>query len=203
MLKVNKKSEPQSFQQLKNNPKIRKWDDFYQAENKELRDHLRQVRKYMLDYEQLYNGTCLCPYCERKVKLENSHIEHIKPRGKFQKLTFVYNNLIVSCNAPDTCGQYKNNKWKNTFINPVEENPTPYFHYSANGKIKEDNEYNNEKDKVKDTVSILNLNHSSLVDIRRTLFQQLNRYPKEYIESADKFFSDFPSFIRYYQKNYK
>lgn len=196
MLKVNKKSEPQSFQELKNNPGIKKWDDFYQAENKELRDQLRQVRKYMLDQEQSYNSTYLCPYCERKVKLENSHIEHIRPRGKFQKLTFVYDNLIVSCNAPDTCGKYKNNKWKDTFINPVEENPTPSFHYSANGKIKEDN-------KVKDTVSILNLNHSSLVDIRRTLFQQLSKYPKEYIEIADKYFSDFPSIICYYQKNYK
>ena len=47
---------------------------------------------------------------------------------------------MVSCENPDSCGRYKENRWKDTFINPVEEDPEACFRYSAEGKIREDNE---------------------------------------------------------------
>jgi uncharacterized protein (TIGR02646 family) len=199
MLKVNKASEPVLFQKLKKNRRIKAWDDFYRPENRDLLERLQQhVKLHMLDHEQTYNGTWLCPYCERKVDLEGTHIEHIKPRGRpeFHSLEFAYENLLVSCDDPNTCGKYKKNRWENTFINPVDEDPIPYFHYSANGKIREDDV------RVRDTVSILNLNHDALVGIRRTMLLKMKSYPENFIEDLDKYFPDFPSFILYYQHHY-
>ena len=198
MLKVDKTPEPDIFQQLIRDPRIGDWSDLYKPENRDVLEKLSLLRGYMLDKEQTYNRTPLCPYCERKVTLKKTHIEHIKPRGnpEFRELAFVYHNLLVSCNDPQTCGIHKKNTWKDTFINPVEDDPEPLFHYGANGKIQEDSE------QVKDTVSILNLNHDALVGIRRTLLQQMVRYPKEFIESLELYFDEFPSFCRYYQKNY-
>ena len=154
------------------------------------------MKRHILDCEQSHNRTYLCSYCERKVRPETTHIEHIRPRSKFPKLSLSYDNLMVSCGNSESCGRYKENRWKDTFINPLEEDPEACIHYSAEGKIRENGE------RVKDTVSILNLNHSALTDIRRTIFLQLSRYPKEYIEKVDQFFDDFPSLVRYYQKNY-
>ena len=198
MLKVDKTHEPDLFQELGKDSRIHEWGDFYTPENKELLERLAQVRAYMLTYEQTYGRTSLCPYCERKVYLEESHIEHIKPRGnpEFRQLIFAYHNLLVSCNDPHTCGRHKKNTWKDTFINPIEENPEPYFHYWANGKIQETDE------RVKDTITILNLNHDALMGVRRTLLRQMASYPKEFIESLEHYFDEFPSLLRYYQKNY-
>ncbi len=189
MLKVNKGSEPGFFTAARKKPEIRMWDNL----DVETRYHLKQ---HILEIEQSYNGTYLCPYCERKVSREQGRIDHIKPRTKFPKLTFVYHNLLVSCDNPYTCDCCKKSQWKDTFINPVEEDPESSFHYSAEGKIREDEE------RVNDTVSILNLNHSSLVDTRRTILLQLRKYPQEFIAHIDRYFDEFPSLIRYYQKYY-
>jgi uncharacterized protein (TIGR02646 family) len=114
MLKIEKTPEPIFFQKVRENPKVRKWEDVPPEIKKELNQHISEQ-------EQLYNGICLCPYCERKIKVKASHIEHIRPKSKFPSLTFSYNNLMVSCNDPNTCGHYKDHSWKDTFINPVEE----------------------------------------------------------------------------------
>jgi hypothetical protein len=105
---------------------------------------------------------------------------------------------MISCNEPNTCGIHKDKQWEDVFISPVDDDPEPCFHYSAEGKIKEG--YN---ERVKHTVSILNLNHGALTDTRRTIFLQMSRYPKEFIDDMDQFFYEFPSLIRYYQKNYR
>ena len=198
MLKVDKTPEPDIFQHVIQDSRIGDWEDFYKPANKDVLEQLSQVRAYMLANEQTYNQSPLCPYCERKVSLDNTHIEHIKPRGKseFRGLIFAYQNLLVSCNDPQTCGIHKKNSWKDTFINPVEDDPELYIHYSANGKIQEDSA------RVKDTVNILNLNHDALVGIRRKLFRQMASYPEEFIQNVGRYFDEFPSFLRYYQKNY-
>jgi len=188
MLKIEKTPEPIFFQKVRENPKVRKWEDVPPEIKKELNRHISEQ-------EQLYNGICLCPYCERKIKVKASHIEHIRPKSIFPSLTFSYNNLMVSCNDPNTCGHYKDHSWKDTFINPVED-PVPCFHYSAEGKIREEDE------RVKDTVSILNLNHSALVDIRRKMFIYMNCLSTGFIKEFDKYIDEFPSLIHYYLKSY-
>lgn len=103
--------EPDVFHQIIQDFRVHDWEDFYKSGNRDLLESLSQVREYMLTNEQTYNRTSLCPYCERKVTLKNTHIEHIKPRGnpEFRGLAFVYQNLLVSCNDPQTCGIHKKN----------------------------------------------------------------------------------------------
>ncbi len=72
MLKVNKGSEPDIFSAAKKSSDLKTWDEL----EPEVKYHLKQ---YMLAHEQSYNGTQLCPYCERKITAGKGHIEHIKP----------------------------------------------------------------------------------------------------------------------------
>ena len=68
--------------------------------------------------------------------LDESQIEHIKPKDKFPKQFSDYKNFIVGCTYEKTCGQAKGNKWDESFINPVIENPNEYFSYDIKtGKI--------------------------------------------------------------------
>ena len=76
MLKVNKKkSEPEEFTKYKSKHKIINWDSFT--------PEIKQVLKQYLLEEQ--ENSC-CPYCEIEINLENSHIEHIKPKNIFPNL---------------------------------------------------------------------------------------------------------------------
>lgn len=59
-----------------------------------------------LDHEQ--DG--LCVYCENNIDRDSCHLEHIKPKSRFQNLTFVYDNLAQSCNEQHHCGHFKANK---------------------------------------------------------------------------------------------
>ena len=116
MLKVNKKSEPEEFTKYKSKNKIINWDSFT--------TEIKQVLKQYLLEEQ--ENSC-CPYCEIEINLENSQIEHIKPKNKFPKLLAEYDNLLACCLESKRCGNSKANKWYELFINPVIENPEDYF----------------------------------------------------------------------------
>ena len=75
MLKVNKKEEPDFFLIFKRYSNPKDWDDY-------TTNIKRRLKKYMLKNEQY----SFCPYCERKIKVERSQIEHIKPKDKFPEL---------------------------------------------------------------------------------------------------------------------
>ncbi len=65
------------------------WDD-YLAEKK------RRLKQHILDNEQNY----LCVYCETRIDVTTSHLEHIRPKSiSPSTLTFDYNNISVSCNG--------------------------------------------------------------------------------------------------------
>ena len=193
MLKVNKNKDcEQRFQALKDDPRAQNWEDVHTYSD--LLERLHKVKECMLKKEQSYDGLWLCPYCERKIlRIEKTQIDHIKPRHLFPRLTFAYENLLVSCDHKETCNNHKGHAWKETFINPVAEDPEPLFHYSANGEILID------KECVRDTVEILNLNHTSLVRSRRTILLQMRTYPPKYRTVLHRYFHEFPSFVRYWR----
>lgn len=109
--------------------------------NELLAEKKRKLKKYILENEQ--NG--LCCYCEGKVTVENSHLEHIKPKSlDTQTLTFDYNNLAVSCNGicdsgeeKEYCGHKKQNDFDEAkFLNPtLVKNIREYFLYKDDGEI--------------------------------------------------------------------
>jgi len=100
-----------------------------------------ELRSYLIE-EQKH----LCPYCERRIDNDNSHIEHIYPQSDNAALRFEYDNLIASCNGDqcepnlknsfqpeniNSCGHKKSNEMdENLFLNPVKlQDIEEYFSY--------------------------------------------------------------------------
>ncbi|WP_373079039.1 hypothetical protein [Fusobacterium varium] len=87
----------------------------------------------MLEYEQNH----YCPYCELKINVEESQVEHIKSKEKFPELMHEYSNYLTGYKSPKTCGQFKVNQWSEKFIDPTVEDPEEYPTYDIKtGKRK-------------------------------------------------------------------
>ena len=192
MLKVNKKSEPEEFTKYKSKNKIINWDSFT-AEIKQV------LKQYLLEEQE---NSC-CPYCEIEINLENSHIEHIKPKNTFPNLLASYSNFIACCLTKKRCGDSKANKWDELFINPVIENPEDYFEYDIKtGEItpifKEGNRY----EKAKYTIDLLNLNDNRLCNIRRKYILEFLSYSSNNENNLSNYPIKFPSLRRYLEKSF-
>lgn len=186
MFKVNKQKEPQFFKDFKRKNKLNNWED-YDYEVK------RELKSYMFKEEQGYN----CPYCETVLTLDNSQIEHIKPKDKFPNALSDYFNYLVGCINKKTCGQHKGNKWDDKFINPILENPCDYITYDImTGKVipiaKEGIKY----EKAKVTIDMLNLNDKRLCEIRK-IFIEMNRYCMKYLDM----YQEFPTLREWMKEN--
>jgi len=113
----------------------------------------QKLKKHLLKNEQNY----LCCYCESKIEIygdeakDGSHIEHLKPKSlDYDKLTFDYHNLVVSCqgtchnedgdSSRSSCGHKKEDEYnEEKFLNPTRvEDIRDYFRYKTieNEKMK-------------------------------------------------------------------
>jgi len=190
MLKVNKKSEPEEFTKYKSKHKIINWDSFT--------TEIKQVLKQYLLEEQ--ENSC-CPYCEIEISLENSQIEHIKPKNKFPKLLTEYDNLLACCLESKRCGNSKANKWDELFINPITENPEDYFKYDIKtGKIISIFKDGEKYEKAKYTINLLNLNDNRLCNIRRKYILEFLSYSSNNENNLSNYPIKFPSLRRYLEK---
>ena len=92
------------------------------------RGEKRRLKAHILENEQFH----LCVYCEGRVEVDASHLEHIKPKAShmYPELMFAYANLAVSCNgtlfnADDDnksrhCGHKKDSEYdQDNFIDPT------------------------------------------------------------------------------------
>jgi uncharacterized protein (TIGR02646 family) len=203
---IQKNSAPQFF--LDNIVRISKWEDYPVSK--------KPLKEYILKNEQNY----LCAYCESKIELKNSHIEHIKPkaRDKFPHLVFDYNNIVVSCNGnchtededTHTCGHIKDNEYNDSkFLNPVElENIRDYFKYDIDeGKI-----ISSEKDQNKSEymITTLHLNEGGLPEARKKALKifikkikefDKNQWKNKIVEILNKENIAFVSFLKFKYRN--
>ena len=188
MLKVNKKkSEPEEFTKYKSKHRIINWDSF----TTEIKQILKQ---YLLEEQE---SSC-CPYCEIEINLENSQIEHIKPKDKFPKLLADHDNLVACCLESKRCGNSKANKWDELFINPVIENPEDYFEYDIKtGKIISIFKDGEKYEKAKYTIDLLNLNDNRLCNIRRKYILEFLSYSSNNENNLSDYPIKFPSLRRY------
>ena len=84
----------------------------------------------------------ICCYCESRVTLDDSHVEHLRPRSRFRDLQLDYNNLLCSClreqspGEPDHCGP-KKASWfdEQMLISPLQQDCETRFRFTANGEI--------------------------------------------------------------------
>ena len=137
-MKYVKKTKPPKFFKV-DTQHLRSWERYKSRKKRDLKLHI-------LRNEQFY----LCIYCEGKVNMNDSHIEHLRPKDihKYPGKLFDYRNLTVSCNGdcqdlcsdgqPHTCGHVKSNLYdEKLFLNPTElEDIEDYFVYdSEDGRI--------------------------------------------------------------------
>ena len=189
MLKVNKKNEPEEFTKYKKKNKLKNWKDF----TKEI--EIKKILKEALLKEE--ENSC-CPYCEVEINLENSQIEHIKPKEKFPKLLIAYDNLLACCLESKRCGNSKANKWDELFINPVTENPEDYLEYDIKtGRITPIFKDGEKYEKAKYTINLLNLNDNRLCEIRKCYILQFLSYSECSKNDLSDFPVKFPSLRRY------
>ncbi|OQY55070.1 MAG: hypothetical protein B6247_09130 [Candidatus Parabeggiatoa sp. nov. 2] len=139
---IDKSNRCAEFDEYVNNDSPSVWDEFKTDIKLKLHQHL------------FCSQQGLCIYCQQEVpeKKETeyrirSHIEHIRPRSRPQ--------------------------YAHKFLNPVECNEIEdYFVYDIEGKIHPNSSKNQEdRTKAEYMISILDLNHSKLTDIRKEQYQ--------------------------------
>lgn len=151
-----------------------------QAKKKNMSWYIFQRDKHE-DYKKVKNKLIemqhgLCVYCESKLN-NKSHIEHFKCRSQFKKDTYEWDNLFVSCDSDSHCGKFKdssnNPKYQiDNLIKPDLDNPSDYFVFSDKGKIVEKYDLStSDKYKATETIRVLNLNESELINIRKKFYK--------------------------------
>lgn len=173
MRKINKIPCPKFVNHLSRN-KLNKFNIW----NKLDLNIKQKTRDYILKEEQ--KG--LSAYTEKRIeKSKKLHIDHFHKRDLYPQQTFDWDNLLVDekekpygADAKDKKILKCDYKW---VINPVVDDPHQYFEYSANGEIIPKiglGKY--EKKRAEKTIEIFNLNHSSLVDYRKTQYKHIHDY---------------------------
>lgn len=158
MLNISKTADPIPHVKFKKEVNPKNWNS-YEFDIK------RQLKSHMLDNEQ--EG--YCPYCERQIDIDDSHIEHIEPKHKASKYKD-YNNMLTSCNNPKTCGHAKKGKFSNDFLNPVLVEPMDFLKYKfETGEIipVEKDQFHSNHQKAMETIDTLKLNEKGLLASRK------------------------------------
>ena len=158
---IEKLETPQFF--IDDTKELNKWNEYRTK---------RELKEFILENEQNY----LCGYCEAKINLNNSHLEHIEPKSNdYSNLTFNYDNLIVSCqgncesedNKHHTCGHKKANEFsRDEFLNPTKQKYIREYFIYENGFIKTSIK---DSEKAIYTINLLQLNseNSNLIEARK------------------------------------
>ena len=137
----------------------------------------------------------LCCYCGRRIDLSSSHIEHLKPRHSYPKLSLDYSNLLASCPGyseeealehfqhgklpQEHCGHLKGSWYdEKLMVSPLEERCEISFRYTAFGEILAGSSLEC-KEASLETIKRLGLNASSLQRARRTVLEEIISFVDE------------------------
>jgi uncharacterized protein (TIGR02646 family) len=77
----------------------------------------------------------LCAYCEVALT-QSTRIDHFEPKKRGYRLTFDWNNLVLSCDAKDSCDNKKGGEFENYWINPYSTDPAGMFKFYSDGQIE-------------------------------------------------------------------
>lgn len=117
-----------------------------------LREQLRQEQKG------------LCCYCCQILETPAT-VEHLKSRSKFPKLTFDYQNLLLSCQESDQCDNAKGND--ELGLTPLMIECDTEITLKTNGKL------NPTSDRAKQAIELLKLNKLDLCQRRERAIKDL------------------------------
>lgn len=194
MIRIIKGKEPDFWCNFRmKNPGIR-YEQLNDSESgKQIR---KELREYLL--QQQYK---ICCYCCRRIDLDNSLNEHIRPQALYPDETMDYDNIIASC-AKDhkTCGSKKDNQYdENLFVSPLDQDCEEHFAFFPNGEIAgltEKGEY---------TIKVLGLDSYKLTQARASVYRNCELYDKSllswYLEAHEGILEPFADVIRFYVRN--
>jgi len=142
-------------------------NDDWQPDYDSMGGQLKNAVKESLMQEQGY----LCCYCERRLILHDSHIEHFNPQSNDEIDPLDYSNLLCSCQnrlkkgEPRHCGNLKD-KWFDSelLVSPFDRECENRFSFKADGKIKSADKNDNAADI---TIKKIGLDIPKLNDLRR------------------------------------
>lgn len=140
MRKVTKEIAPQWFEDWKNNFRTLEGREPHYEPDFSSDDHVGGQRRRKLRASLVKEQGAICCYCMGRITIDNSHIEHFWPKGRFSSLDLDYDNLFASCNGDyrneDYCGHKKDDWWITGMIPPTDNEVEKVFVYSADGRIQ-------------------------------------------------------------------
>ena len=133
MKQITKATEPRAFSDWKSADGMAHRPNWNRVDSE-----TRAVIQSSLMYEQGF----ICCYCESRITMDDSHVEHFRPQKRYQRLQLDYSNLLCSClreqspGEPDHCGHRKGSWFdEDTLISPLQEGCETRFQFTANGEI--------------------------------------------------------------------
>ncbi|MEB3308901.1 MAG: retron system putative HNH endonuclease [Snowella sp.] len=140
---IKKQEEPTEFSEWKAEEN-EDWKPYWSSKGTNFRGSVKKIVHESLLKEQSY----ICCYCQRRIDLNNSHIEHFKPKDEdcYPELSLDYRNFLASCQKekneqtieaiPVHCGHSKGNWYDEKLtVSPLIEDCADFFHYTITGAI--------------------------------------------------------------------
>ena len=209
---IEKRDEPQSLSNWKEEDKM------YQRKNATWK---RFKKPYKLDFknELIKEQGYVCCYCEQRIDINNSHLEHFIPQklDEFSEYLFDYNNLLCSCQKelekgePRHCGNSKGSWYdKDLLVSPLDIDCESKFIYTEDGYIQHTDEDS------KQTILHLQLNIDKLNNLRASAIEPFiidpitfEEIPKDeakklaeyYLKRVDEKYNEFYTTIKYLFNN--
>ncbi len=159
---IIKHGEPQALIDWKSQS-----NDDWQPSYEDLRGNEKETVKQSLMIEQGF----LCCYCERRLTIDDSHIEHFRPQNDPKCDALDYGNLLCSCQNkipkgdPRHCGNLKNGWFdENSLVSPLSEGCEMRFAYTGDGRIRVADSADQNANL---TIKTLGLNLRKLDDLRK------------------------------------
>lgn len=132
-----------------------------------------------------------CAYCESYLHEGQRHIEHFYRRRDVPQMTFEWANFFGSCDEPDSCGKYKDNKASKAIdlakvCKPDIMNPAEYLLFLSNGHVMPRGGLETANAEVaENTIKVFNLNGSpKLVGKRKEIMRAEQAVVDFYYEAA-------------------
>ena len=160
MRSIKKKQQPQELTDWKKSA-TENWQPSYS----ELSGKVKEAVYAALLTEQGH----ICCYCERELRENDFHLEHLNPQAEHSGDDLNFTNFLCSClnttakGAPLHCGKTKANKIIS--VHPLQADCQKQFQFKANGKMKGIDE------KSEATIEILKLNIPKLNDLRSKVLE--------------------------------
>ena len=167
MIYIERENEPEFWSQYQKKHPGADYDDLNKTEEgKEVR---KRIREFNIDQQ---HG--LRAYCCKRITIDDSVNEHIKPRGRYSDLSMKYSNIVASCREDGTnrtCSASKRDQYdEHHFISPLELDCEAQFRFYRTGEIISETANGNY------TIGLLNLNSYKLCKARKAKLKECESY---------------------------